>query len=333
MKETICVTGGLGFIGSNFILSALEDGYSVLNIDIGTYAANPMTKDIFRAKSSYNYEQVNICDQEPVYNLLRHYCPTKIVHFAAESHVDNSITDSSMFVTTNILGTHSLLTASLKYWEYLKNINDFLFLHVSTDEVFGSLGKSGSFTEKSNYAPNSPYSATKAGSDHLVRSWNVTYGLPTIISHCSNNYGPLQNVEKFIPKIITNLLSGLEVPIYGNGEYYRDWIFVSDHIDALKLIITNATPGQTYCIGTRTEITNIELAQKIALVMEKKLGKSGELLAKLKFVQDRAGHDFRYSIDSSKITDDLGWVPSIDFEIGLNNTVDWYMQNMTWWRS
>jgi dTDP-glucose 4,6-dehydratase len=331
MKETICVTGGLGFIGSNFILNALQEGYYILNIDIGTYAANPMTQNILKMNNFYKYKQINICNQDLVYDALKYYRPTKVIHFAAESHVDNSILDSSKFITTNLLGTHSLLTASLKYWEYIKNLSDFLFLHVSTDEVFGSLGRKGAFTEKSNYAPNSPYSATKAGSDHLVRSWNITYGLPTIISHCSNNYGPLQNIEKFIPKIITNLLSGNEIPIYGNGKYYRDWMYVGDHIGALNLIMNSAVSGQTYCIGADTDISNIELATKIALEMENALCCPGKFIEKLKFVEDRAGHDFRYSVDSSKISADLGWVPLVDFETGLNNTVDWYMKNRNWW--
>jgi dTDP-glucose 4,6-dehydratase len=310
----ILVTGGSGFIGKNFILKRLNEYNDdiILNIDKLTYASNK--EDIL--DSRYRHEKIDICDEKSISGIIKDFKPNCIVHFAAESHVDNSIENPSEFINTNIVGTFNLLKNS---FEYFKSNDQFRFLHVSTDEVYGSLGKEGKFTEDTPYDPRSPYSAAKASSDHLVRAYFHTYGFPGIITNCSNNYGPYQNKEKFIPKIIDNILVGKKIPVYGKGDNIRDWLYVEDHCDALNLVLEKGKFGETYNIGGDCEMTNIDIVMDITSLI------TGVDL--ITFVEDRLGHDFRYAIDHSKITRDLGWKPKTTFEDGIKKTIKWYMDN------
>ena len=314
----LLVTGGCGFIGSNFIIYILKKypDYSVINLDKLTYAGNINNLKFVENNERYEFVQGDICNKELVDYLVKKV--DVIVHFAAESHVDRSIVSSDEFVKTNILGTHVLLESALKNGKKR-------FHHISTDEVFGALGNEGKFNEKTSYNPHSPYSASKASADHLVRAFFDTHKLPITISNCSNNYGPYQFPEKLIPLFITNLMEGKQVPVYGKGENIRDWIHVNDHNEAVDLIIHKGKIGETYCIGGNTEIKNIEITRLIL----KEFGFGDEMID---FVEDRKGHDFRYSIEFTKIKNELGWDPKISFEEGLSKTTNWYKENEWWWK-
>ena len=317
----LLVTGGAGFIGSNFILYWLkkypED--KIINLDALTYAGNLDNLKAIEKNENYKFIQENICNKERVNEIISTEKPDAIIHFAAESHVDRSISGPEEFIKTNILGTFNLLEAACKN-------NNIRFHHISTDEVFGSLGPNDPrFNEATIYDPRSPYSVSKASSDHLVRSYFHTFGLPITISNCSNNYGPLQFPEKLIPFFITNLMEGKKVPLYGDGENIRDWLFVEDHCEAIDLILKKGKIGETYCIGGNSEKTNKNIAAKILNLM----GRGEEMI---EFVTDRLGHDRRYAIDPAKIKKELGWEPKTDFEEGIKKTVEWYKNNEDWWK-
>ena len=331
--NNVIVTGGCGFIGSNFIYHCLnKSNYRILNVDDLTYSANPSNLDAISKSSRYNFIKGNICDFDLMNDIYDNFKPNILVNFAAETHVDRSIDSPDNFIKTNILGTLNILKVSS---DYFKENNNFRYIHVSTDEVYGSLSiGSKLFTEESSYKPNSPYSASKASSDHLVRAWNKTYGLPTIVSNCSNNYGPFQFPEKLIPLIIANCIDENPLPIYGNGENIRDWLFVEDHCSALKLIMEKGKSGSQYLIGGNNEISNINIVKKICSIIDiLKPRKNHESYKELiTFVEDRPGHDFRYAIDSSKIHKDLKWESSKSFNQGLEQTIKWYIDNELWWR-
>ena len=330
----IFVTGGCGFIGSNFIIQAINNyNYNILNFDKITYAGNPENLENYSNNSNYQFVNGDICDKNTLLQSLYSYEPDSVINFAAESHVDRSIDGPMDFIQTNIVGTATLLEAVRAYCEQSKR-NDFKLLHISTDEVFGSLNNNGLFTEKTPYDPSSPYSASKASSDHLVRSWQKTYGLPTIITNCSNNYGPFQFPEKLIPLMIANCFDEKDLPVYGKGLNIRDWLFVEDHCDAIITVLNKGNVGETYNIGGNNEIKNIEIVNKICSTLDKiKPRSNGESYNKLiSHVQDRPGHDFRYAIDASKIKNDLGWNPKETFESGMKKTINWYINNESWWR-
>jgi len=333
---TLLVTGGAGFIGSNYILDWFRDcNDPIVNIDKLTYAGNVANLSSLDNNSKYVFEQLDICDSDALNAAIVTHKPGAILHFAAESHVDRSIHDPETFINTNVLGTFRLLDASLKFWQSLapKKRQSFRFLHVSTDEVYGSLGPADSaFCETTAYAPNSPYSASKAASDHLVRAYHQTYGLPVITANCSNNYGPFQFPEKFIPLMILNGLSGNAIPIYGDGQNIRDWLYVGDHCAALRLILHEGVPGETYNIGGKNEITNIDVANSLCEILDELRPRASVLPHKtlIRFVDDRPGHDRRYAVDTSKIERELGWRPRESFETGLEKTVRWYLDNAVW---
>ncbi len=333
--KNIVVTGGGGFIGSNFIhLTLVECGIRLLNLDKLTYAGNLNSLRELEQDRNYNFVKEDICNQPLIENLLEQFRPDAIVHFAAESHVDRSIDGPATFIKTNINGTFSLLEASRKYWRELneEKKQSFRFLHVSTDEVYGSLGETGYFTEETPYAPNSPYSASKAASDHLVRAYYHTYGLPTIITNCSNNYGPYQFPEKLIPLMILNALEGKPLPVYGTGQNVRDWLYVEDHCRALLQVLEKGIPGEKYNIGGHNEKTNLDIVHTLCDILDKKRPRSDgkSYWEQIAFVKDRPGHDLRYAIDASKIQRELGWVPQETFETGIVKTVDWYLNNLDW---
>ncbi len=331
----ILITGGLGFIGSTVIKKIINkiEG-NVINLDNLTYAANSNSLDFLSRNSNYVFYKGDICDSKLVEEIFLKFEPTYLLNLAAESHVDRSIDYPEKFIKTNINGTFNLLECSRKYWErFRKNKKgEFRFHHISTDEVFGSLGETGLFDEHSKYNPSSPYSASKASSDHLVRSWHRTYGLPTSISNCSNNYGPYQNPEKLIPRIILNAISGTSLPIYGNGMQKRDWLFVEDHADAIYEILINGKEGETYNVGGNNEKTNLEIVEKICnvldnLIITKPNGiKSFKEL--IKFVPDRPGHDYRYGINATKLKRELGWEAKTTIDSGIERTVKWYLDNL-----
>ena len=330
MKHVL-ITGGAGFIGSHVVRHFVTKypEYKIVNLDKLTYAGNLANlKDIEKAEN-YEFVKGDIVDAEMMNTLFDKYRFTGVIHLAAESHVDRSISNPMDFIYANITGTVNLLNAFRKLWE--NNNQGKVFYHISTDEVFGSLGNEGYFTEETTYDPRSPYSASKAASDHLVRAWFHTYGLPVVISNCSNNYGPNQFPEKLIPLAINNLKNNKPVPVYGKGENVRDWLYVEDHAVAIDLVFHKGKTGETYNIGGNNEWKNIDLIKALCRLMDDKLnrpaGKSGELIS---FVKDRAGHDLRYAIDSSKIQNELGWRPSHDFTEGLGKTVDWYLNNEEW---
>lgn len=326
----ILVTGGAGFIGSNFLnlLVPKYPEYSFINLDKLTYAANLSNLKDIEDMSNYTFIKCDIADYNQVIDVFEKYAPDIIVHFAAESHVDRSILGPAEFIHTNIVGTFNLLEVCRKSWT---NKNGKVFHHVSTDEVYGSLGETGLFTEETNYDPSSPYSASKASSDHLARAYFRTYGLPIKITNCSNNYGPYQFPEKLIPVMILNALEGKPLPIYGTGENVRDWLYVTDHCEAIWKVIQLGTLGETYNIGGNNEWTNIDIVHKICEVLAGEAGKSPEDFKSLiTFVKDRPGHDLRYAIDSSKIQRDLGWYPKETFETGLKKTIRWYLDNSSW---
>ncbi len=336
INKKIFITGGAGFIGSNFILQALgsEKNFKILNFDKLTYAGNLSNLSSISSSPQYSFKEGDICEIEILSRTIFEFRPDIILHFAAESHVDRSIDNPLVFIKSNVNGTANLLNVALSYYKKLDNTKEFKFIHVSTDEVFGSLGSDGFFTENSPYRPTSPYSSSKAGSDHLVRAWNITYGLPTVITNCSNNYGPLQFPEKLIPLIITNCIDEDPLPVYGDGKNIRDWLFVEDHCEALKKVIMSGAPGQNYNIGGDCELTNIDIVTKICSIMDElKPRISGKLHSDLiKFVDDRPGHDFRYAIDSKKIKDELNWKQEESIDTGLRKTIKWYINNESWWR-
>lgn len=330
--KTVFVTGGAGFIGSSLCrLLVRAGGYKVINIDCLTYAANLKTVSMLETSDNYVFEQVNICDAPKINALIQKYQPDGIFHLAAESHVDRSIDDASPFLQTNIIGTSVLLQSMTEYLR--KNEKpDFRFLHISTDEVFGSLSDTGLFSETTAYDPSSPYSASKAASDHLVRAWHRTYGLPALITNCSNNYGPYQFPEKLIPLMINNALAGKNLPIYGNGSNVRDWLYVDDHARALKHVFENGLIGETYCVGGHNEQKNIDVVNIICETLDKlRPSSEGSYKRLISFVTDRLGHDQRYAIDASKIDKELGWTPEETFETGLEKTIAWYLENHDFW--
>jgi dTDP-glucose 4,6-dehydratase len=331
----LLVTGGAGFIGSAVVRRAVAEGLSVINVDKLTYAANPDNVASVADSPSYTFEQADICDAAAMGRIFATHAPDAVMHLAAESHVDRSIDGPAAFIETNITGTYTLLEASRAYWRDLpdEKRRAFRFHHVSTDEVYGTLGDTGLFTEETPYAPNSPYSASKAASDHLVRAWGETYGLPVLVTNCSNNYGPFHFPEKLIPVVILNALAGRPIPVYGRGENVRDWLYVEDHAIALLTALRKGAVGETYNIGGHNEARNIDIVRTICSILDelRPYGAPRERL--ITFVTDRPGHDFRYAIDATKIGRDLGWQPSVTLEEGLRRTVQWYLDNEPWWRA
>lgn len=332
------ITGGAGFIGSSIIRYLINNtDHSIINVDKLTYAGNLESLNEVESNLRYNFEKVDICNFKELGIIFKRYKPDVVIHLAAESHVDRSINKPATFIQTNIMGTYTLLETTRDYWNQLspEKQNKFRFHHVSTDEVYGDLkDKNVPFSEETPYMPSSPYSATKACSDHLVRSWYRTYGLPTIVTNCSNNYGPYQFPEKLIPLMIMNALEGKPLPIYGNGNQIRDWLYVEDHVRALCIVAEHGVPGKTYNIGGNCEKKNLEVVQNICDLLEnysltKPLGVK-QYRDLITFVQDRPGHDLRYAIDASKIRNELGWVPKETFETGLRKTIEWYLNNQSW---
>ena len=338
MNNNILVTGGSGFIGSNFIQYLINhsDYKKIINLDKLTYAGNSDNLINIENDPRYKFVKGDICNRDFINKIFHDYKPITIVHFAAESHVDRSIDGPKDFIDTNIIGTYNLLQESLNIYSKLNKESKafFKFHHISTDEVFGSLGESGYFTEDTAYDPSSPYSASKASSDHLVRAWHRTFGLPITISNCSNNYGPYQFPEKLIPLMIINCLSNKELPVYGKGDHVRDWLYVEDHCKAIDLILKDGAIGETYNIGGNNEIKNIKIVKSICSILDtleptKSLKQYSDLIT---FVSDRPGHDFRYSIDTTKIKNELNWGPEESFDTGLLKTIKWYLDNEIWWK-
>ncbi len=330
----LIVTGGSGFIGSAVVRQAIGRGFQVINVDKLTYAANPANLADVSKLDAYSFVKHDICDRYAMDVVFTEHQPDAIMHLAAESHVDRSIDGPAAFIETNIIGTYTLLEAARAYWSTLSAARQaaFRFHHVSTDEVFGSLGLEGFFTEETAYEPHSPYSSSKASSDHLVWAWHETYGLPVVMTMCSNNYGPYQFPEKLIPVVILSALYDWPIPVYGKGENIRDWIYVEDHARGLLDVLERAEDGAAYNIGSTTVKRNIEVVRAICAVLDQRFPEKAPHDRLITFVQDRPGHDFRYAIDSSKMAKDLGWRPSCTFEEGLALTVDWYLANEAWWR-
>ena len=335
--KTWLVTGGAGFIGGNFVLDAVGRGIRIVNLDALTYAGNRHTLASIDDHANHVFVHGDIGDQALVSSLLQKHQPCAVVNFAAESHVDRSIDGPAAFVQTNVVGTLALLEAARDYWRGLEGEakDGFRFLHVSTDEVYGSLGDSGKFTEDSVYAPNSPYSASKAASDHLVRAFHHTYGLPVLTTNCSNNYGPFQFPEKLIPLIIARALAGEPLPIYGDGKNIRDWLYVGDHCTAINAVLDGGRVGETYNVGGDAEMQNIDVVHAICALLDVRRPRAdGKLRAsQITYVADRPGHDRRYAIDASKLKRELGWQPGHSFERGMAETVDWYLQTQDWVQS
>ena len=334
--KTLFVTGGAGFIGANFVLQAVADGLRIVNLDKLTYAGNPDTLASLASSPLHVFVHGDIGDRELVSRLLREHRPDAIINFAAESHVDRSIDGPAEFVQTNVVGTLGLLDCARDYWRSLEGgkRDAFRFLHVSTDEVYGSLGAEGKFTEQTAYAPNSPYSASKAASDHLVRAFQHTYGLPTLTTNCSNNYGPYQFPEKLIPLVIQKALAGEPLPVYGDGRNIRDWLFVGDHCSAIRRVLEAGRIGETYNVGGNAERENIAVVKTICALLDthQPLANHRERESLITYVKDRPGHDRRYAIDSSKLQNELGWAPSQTFETGIAQTVNWYLAHQPWIR-
>ncbi|MDG1252272.1 MAG: dTDP-glucose 4,6-dehydratase [Schleiferiaceae bacterium] len=332
--STIIITGGAGFIGSHVVRRFVQNHPEsrIINLDALTYAGNLENLLDVQDAPNYQFERVDIRDASAVEASFAKYQPDAIIHLAAESHVDRSITDPMAFVQTNVLGTMNLLNAARNIWS--GQMEGKRFYHISTDEVFGALGAEGYFTEETAYSPNSPYSASKASSDHFVRAYHETYGLPIVISNCSNNYGPNHFPEKLIPLMIHNILEGKSLPVYGDGKYTRDWLYVEDHASAIEAVYLQGQIGETYCIGGWNEWKNIDLVRLLCDLMDSKLGHSQGTSQKLiTFVKDRPGHDLRYAIDASRIHQELGWKPAETFETGLAKTIDWYLSNEAWLHS
>jgi len=334
-NQTVLVTGGAGFIGGNFVLGLMrQTGFKVINLDALTYAGNLDTLESIKDHPDHQFVLGSIGDRQLVDYLLNRYEPSAIVNFAAESHVDRSINAPDAFIQTNVVGTFQLLEAARHYWKNLPLEEQviFRFLHVSTDEVYGSLGAIGQFTERTAYQPNSPYSASKAASDHLVRAYFHTYGLPVLTTNCSNNYGPYQFPEKLIPLMIYNALNGKPLPVYGNGANVRDWLYVEDHCEALRTALIYGRPGEVYNIGGNQEKTNLEVVHALCDLLDERYPESPYQPHRqlIRFVTDRPGHDLRYAIDASKIRRELGWQPRESFESGIGKTIDWYLSHQDW---
>ena len=330
----ILITGGAGFIGSNFVHYQIENGNTVLNFDKLTYAGCIESLKLIENHSNYSFYQGDIVNGDTFNKVITKFCPDAIVNFAAESHVDRSIEGPADFIHTNINGTYTILESALKYYRDLNELKktEFRFLHISTDEVFGALNESGYFTEETAYNPSSPYSASKAVSDHLVMAWHKTFGLPILLTNCSNNYGPYQFPEKLIPLMILNAIYNKPLPVYGQGDNVRDWLYVNDHCEAIDAVLTSGKVGNTYIIGGNAEKTNLEVVQSICNLLDEILPKtSGNYHDLIKFVKDRPGHDFRYAIDFTKIKNELGWKPKVDFNTGILETIKWYLENEDWW--
>lgn len=330
MKKNILITGGAGFIGSHVVALFVKNypDYHIVNLDVLTYAGNLENLKEIEGASNYTFEKVDILDESELNQVFEKHDITDVIHLAAESHVDRSISDPLAFVKTNVIGTVNLLNAAKSYW---KDYEKHLFYHISTDEVYGSLDDGGFFLETTPYDPQSPYSASKASSDHFVRAYNNTYKLRTVISNCSNNYGPNQFPEKLIPLCINNIKNNKALPVYGKGENIRDWLYVVDHARAIDVVFHSGKNGETYNIGGFNEWKNIDIVRTLCKIMDRKLGREEGTSEKLiTFVKDRAGHDHRYAIDASKIQQELGWEPSLQFEEGIEKTVDWYLGNEAW---
>ncbi|MGY0407648.1 MAG: dTDP-glucose 4,6-dehydratase [Polaribacter sp.] len=334
--QTILVTGGAGFIGANFIsyFLAINSEYHIVNLDALTYAGDIFNLKELENNAKYTFVKGNICDRNLVEKLFKKHHFTAVIHFAAESHVDNSISNPDAFVKTNIFGTFTLLDIAKKYWmkapnQYKKEFRKARFHHISTDEVYGTLGKTGLFTEQTSYAPNSPYSASKASSDFMVRSYFHTYGMNVVTTNCSNNYGPKQHNEKLIPTIIRKAISGDKIPIYGDGKNIRDWLYVLDHCKGIYTVFTDGKPGETYNIGGKNERTNLYIATTICEILDEIYPKEKSYKNQINFVEDRPGHDFRYAIDASKIEKNLGWKADEIFETGIRKTIQWYLKKYT----
>lgn len=331
----VIVTGGAGFIGSALVrYLVLEKGYEVLTIDALTYAGCEASLKTVKGKANHRFLKADIRDRAAMDEAIAGFQPDRIMHLAAESHVDRSITGAADFIQTNVVGTFTLLEAARGYWSDLSGAakDDFRFLHVSTDEVYGSLGDEGLFEETTPYDPSSPYSASKAASDHLAKAWQRTYGLPVVVSNCSNNYGPYHFPEKLIPLTILNALGGRALPVYGKGENVRDWLYVDDHARALDLIIEKGVPGGTYNVGGRNERRNIDVVRRICAVLDELVPADAPRDGLIEFVTDRPGHDARYAIDATKLEAELGWRAQEDFDSGIEKTVRWYLDNEWWWR-
>ena len=329
----LLITGGAGFIGSAVVRLAVERGHEVINLDALTYAACLDNVASVAQSNLYTFEHADIRDRTALDRILAEHKPDAILHLAAESHVDRSIDGPAAFIDTNITGTATLLDAARAYWDGQGRPESFRFHHVSTDEVFGSLGETGLFTEDTPYDPRSPYSASKASSDHLVRAWHETYGLPVLLTNCSNNYGPFHFPEKLIPVVILKALAGEPIPVYGTGENIRDWLFVEDHADALLTVLEKGEVGRSYNIGGHNEMRNIDLVRVICGLLDDRRPEAAPHADLITFVTDRPGHDMRYAIDASRIQRELGWTPSVTVEEGLARTVDWFLDNEDWWRA
>ena len=335
MNHTILVTGGAGFIGSALVRHLINNTkHHVINVDKLTYAASTESLASIAHSERYTFAQVDICDAAALAKLFSTHRPTAVMHLAAESHVDRSISGPGAFVQTNVVGTYTLLEETRRHWTSLSEAakKEFRFLHVSTDEVFGTLSDSGYFTEDTPYQPNSPYSATKAGSDHLVRAWHHTFGLPTLMTNCSNNYGPFQAPEKLIPVVILSALHGRPIPVYGAGKNVRDWLFVDDHVSAMCTVLEKGKVGESYNVGCQNDVTNLVVIRAICKMLDELVKKPAvaQHESLIKFVTDRAGHDFRYAIDASRIEKELGWKPAASFQQHLRSTVEWYLNNLDW---
>ena len=329
----ILVTGGAGFIGSAVVRHAVRAGHQVVNLDALTYAACLDNVAGVSNAPGYVFEVADIRDRAALDRIFTTHQPDAVMHLAAESHVDRSIDGPADFIDTNITGTFNMLEAARAYWVAQGRPADFRFHHISTDEVFGSLGDTGQFTEDTPYAPNSPYSASKAASDHLVRAWHETYGLPVVMTNCSNNYGPFHFPEKLVPVVILRALAGDPIPVYGKGENVRDWLYVEDHADALLTVVAKGAVGRSYNIGGENEARNIDIVRMICGILDRLRPKAAPYAEQISFVTDRPGHDLRYAIDPTRIRDELGWRPSVTLEQGLEQTVQWYLDNEAWWRA